>query len=316
MMTEKMLSAVVACYNDGGSVRLMYERLKKALASVTPHYEIIYVNDASPDNAGEILRELAARDERLTVITHSRNFGSQMAFTSGMTQAIGEAVVLLDGDLQDPPELIPAFAKKWLEGYEVVYGVRVRRRGESRFRQLGYRMFYRLFRRFSYVPIPLDAGDFSLLDRKVYLALAAMPERDRFLRGLRAFVGFRQIGIPYERAARYAGETTNSLLANFRWARRGIFSFFYKPLEYVTYLSMLTALFAGVAIVGYVAAYFLVPNTPKGFLTILVAVLFLGAIQLTSIAVLGEYVSRIFEEVKQRPRFIVKEIVNDHKKSQ
>lgn len=317
-LTTKHLSAIVACYRDAGSIRAMYQRLTTVLSAVTAHYRIIYVNDASPDDTEAILQALALADPRVTVITHSRNFGSQMAFTSGMTVADGDAVVLLDGDLQDPPEIIPAFVERWLQGYEVVYGVRVARRGETAVRKLGYKLFYWLFQKLADVRVPIEAGDFSLMDRKVAEILVAMPERDRFLRGLRAWVGFRQIGVPYERAERYAGATTNSFLSNFRWARRGIANFSIKPLEYVTYLAILVAVLSAMAIVGYVVISIVYPDAPRGFLTLLVVTLFLGSVQLLSLAVIGDYVGRALEEVKQRPRFIVKEILNDprgHKQS-
>jgi dolichol-phosphate mannosyltransferase len=309
-LTTKRISAVVACYRDALSIAAMHERLTKALGSVTTNYEIIFVNDASPDDAEPRLRALAAVDPHVVVVSHSRNFGSQMAFASGMRVATGDAVVLLDGDLQDPPEVIPQFVAKWLEGYDVVYGVRTSRLGESWLRRAGYRTFYRLFQKLADVNIPLDAGDFSLMDRRVVAVLSEMPERDLFLRGLRAWVGFRQIGVPYERAERFAGQTTNSYLGNFRWARRGFANFSVKPLEYVVYLAVAVALLAALAIVAYVIAYFAIGGAPQGFVTLLVAVLFLGSIQLLALAILGDYLGRIFEEVKRRPRYIVREVLN------
>jgi glycosyltransferase involved in cell wall biosynthesis len=309
--TTRPITAIIACYNDGGSVRAMYTRLSQVLEAATPHWQIVFVNDASPDDAAVILRELAAADRRVVVVTHSRNFGSQMAFSSGMRVATGDAVILLDGDLQDPPEIIPQFIVKWLAGYDVVYGVRRRRHGESAFRRAGYKVFYRLFRKLADVTVPVDAGDFSLIDRKVFTILRDMPERDLFMRGLRAWVGFRQIGVEYDRAERYDGRSTNSLIGNFRWARRGITNFSVKPLEYVTYLAMFVSALAALGIFAYVAVYFLQPDAPRGFMTILVAVLFLGAVQLLALAVLGDYLGRIFLEIKGRPRFIVTDIQND-----
>ena len=182
MLTEKMITVVVACYRDAGCVHEMYRRLTEVLAQVTPRYEIIFVNDNSPDNAEELLTELAAKDARVTVISHSRNFGSQMAFTSGMQRSLGDAVIVMDGDLQDPPEVIPALVLEWLTGYDVVYGVRERRR-EGRLMEAARKAFYRIYRWLSYLEIPLDAGDFSIMSRRVVEALLLMPERDRFLRG-------------------------------------------------------------------------------------------------------------------------------------
>ena len=312
MLTEKMISVVVACYRDAGSVREMYRRLTEALANVTPRYEIIFVNDNSPDNAEDVLREVASQDTRVTVISHSRNFGSQMAFTSGMRQSIGEAVVLMDGDLQDPPEVIPGLVAEWNQGYDVVYGVRATRDESSTMEALR-RLFYRLYRSLSYVTVPLDAGDFSIMSRRVVDCILLMPERDRFLRGLRSWVGFRQTGVPYARAERFAGQSTNSWLDNIRWAKRAIFSLSYRPLELISLLAFLVTLLLGFAIVVYVILYFAVPNAPRGFLTLLVAVLFLGAVQLFSLSIIAEYLGRIFEEVKQRPHFIVRNILNDHR---
>jgi dolichol-phosphate mannosyltransferase len=312
MLTDRMLSVVVACYRDGPNVEEMHRRLTAVLGEITPHHEILFVNDNSPDNAEELLTAIAASDARVTVISHSRNFGSQMAFTSGMRQSLGDGVILMDGDLQDPPEIIPGLVRKWLEGFDVVYGVRERRR-EGPLMEAARKTFYRVYRRLSYVEMPLDAGDFSILSRKVVDSLLAMPERDRFVRGLRSWVGYRQTGVPYVRAERFAGESTNSFLDNIRWAKRGIFSFSYQPLEWISLLAFGVTLLAGFAILFYVVLYFLKPDAPKGFLTLLVAILFLGAIQLFSLSVLAEYLGRIFEEVKQRPPYLVRSILNDHR---
>lgn len=312
MLTDKNISVVVACYRDAGSVAEMHRRLTEVLRQAAPHYEIIFVNDASPDNAEELLEAIAVRDSRVTVILHSRNFGSQMAFTSGMRQAVGDAVILMDGDLQDPPEVLPGLLREWVQGSEVVYGVRTRRR-EGRLMETARKLFYRLYRRLSYLDMPLDAGDFCIMSRCVVDKLLEMPERDRFLRGLRTWVGFRQTGVPYVRAARFTGSSTNTLWDNVRWAKRGIFSFSYQPLELISLLAAGVTLLAGLAIVGYVAVYFLAPTAPRGFMTLLVAVLFLGAVQLFCLSVLAEYLGRIFEEVKQRPHFIVRRVINDHR---
>lgn len=312
MLTDKTISVVVACYRDAGSVYEMYRRLTVTLENVTPAYEIIYVNDNSPDNAGELLAQLSAQDSRVSVVTHSRNFGSQMAFTSGMQQSVGDAVILMDGDLQDPPEMIPSFVTKWLEGFEVVYGVRERRR-ESAWMEAARRVFYRIYRRLSYLDMPLDAGDFAIMSRCVVESILLMPERDRFLRGLRTWVGFRQTGLPYTRPARFSGESTNSVLDNLRWAKRGIFSFSYQPLELISVLAFSVTILTGIAIVVYGSSYLLMPRAPRGFMTLLVVGLFLGAVQLFSLSIIAEYLGRIFEEVKQRPPYIVRHIANDHK---
>lgn len=307
MLTERSIAVVVACYNDAGSVGEMIKRIHASMKTVTPNYEIIYVNDASPDNAQDVLTETLKSEPRLTVVTHSRNFGSQNAFTSGIVQSKSDAVVMMDGDLQDPPELIPQFVEKWLEGYDVVYGVREKRRA-SPLMQVAYKIFYRIYKAMSYVNIPLDAGDFSLIDRKVAEVLAAMPERDRFLRGMRAWVGFKQIGVPYVRQERFAGQSTNSLMDNIRWAKKGIFSLSYMPLEWISYLAAFLVIVNAITILVYVVFYFRI-GAPSGFMTQLVVTLFIGAIQLLCLSVIAEYLGRIFEEVKQRPRFIVKSVL-------
>jgi len=312
VLTDHSISVVVACYRDAGNVREMYARLSSVLPEVSANYEIIFVNDNSPDNAEEILIEIARQDARVTVISHSRNFGSQMAFTSGMRQSLGDAVILMDGDLQDPPETIPLLVAEWLKGYDVVYGVRGERR-ENPLMESARKLFYRIYRGLSYIDVPLDAGDFSVMSRSVVDAMLQMPERDRFLRGLRSWVGFRQTGVPYIRAARFAGESTNSLLENVRWAKRGIFSFSYRPLELISLMALMVTFLAGTAIIVYFVLYFVIPNAPRGYLTLLVAILLLGAVQLFSLSIMAEYLGRIFEEVKQRPPFIVRSIVNDHR---
>lgn len=312
MLTDKLISVVVACYRDAGSIHALYERLAAVLQSVTPNHEIIYVNDASPDESQQILEELAAKDARLTVITHSRNFGSQAAFTSGMEQAIGDAVICMDGDLQDPPESIPPLVEKWLKGYDVVYGVRAKRE-EGLFRRICYKLFYRMWKKTAYVDVPVDAGDFALISRRVAEQLVNMPERDRFLRGMRAWLGFSQTGVEYVRQPRYAGRTTNTILDNVRWARRALFSFSYAPLEWISTLAFVCTCLSVVAVFLYLVFYFALPEAPRGFMTLLLAVLWLGSIQLLCLSVLGEYVGRIFEEVKGRPRFVVRSVINDHR---
>jgi dolichol-phosphate mannosyltransferase len=309
-LSRSRLSAIIACYRDAPAVPIMYDRLVSVFTRLGVDYEIIFVNDASPDNAAEVLAELAARSKKVTVITHTRNFGSQNAFTSGMRVATGDAVILLDGDLQDPPELIEGFYSKWREGYEVVYGQRVKR-DATLFLKLAYKAFYRVFRAASYVPMPLDAGDFSLLDRKVVDALNTLPENNRFLRGLRAWVGFRQVGIPYTRPERMFGRTTNSLLKNLAWARQGILSFSYIPLDLITFIALATVviglLLAIVQIVVRIARPDLVPS---GFTTLIILILFLGGIQLLCLAIIGSYLAHIYDEVKRRPSYLVRSILN------
>jgi dolichol-phosphate mannosyltransferase len=316
MLTNKLISAVVVCYGDEGNIRALYERLSKALSNITDHWEIIYVNDASPDNSEIILQELAAKDQHLTLINQSRNFGAQAAFTAGMVQALGDAVVLMDGDLQDPPELIEEFVKKWIEGNQVVYGVRRKReKSMGKIKEWMYHQFYVWFAKTSYISVPQDAGEFSLMDRVVVDHMNALPERDRFLRGLRAWVGYKSCGVPYVRPERFDGRpsvSTKGLISAFRWARKAIFSFSYKPLEWVTYAAVWTALLAVVGIIVYVGFFFFT-DAPRGLSTVFVLILFFAAIQLSMLAIMGEYIGRIFEEVKGRPRYITRDIVNDHR---
>jgi glycosyltransferase involved in cell wall biosynthesis len=305
------ISAVIACYKDALAIPIMYSELQAAFAAAGVDGEIVFVNDASPDDTQEVLTALAAGDRALVVIRHSRNFGSQAAFTSGMQVATGDAVVLLDGDLQDPPALIPEFIARWRQGYDVVYGIRVKREATWPL-QVAYKAFYRVFRSAAYVPIPLDAGDFSLLDRRVVTALNNLPENNRFLRGLRAWVGFRQIGVPYIRPERRFGTSTNSLRRNLGWARKAIFSFSYAPLDLITSLAFVTVAIAGLAIVAEIIVRIIRPaSAPSGVTTIIVVMLFLGGIQLLCLSIMGSYLAHIYDEVKRRPAYIVESILNE-----
>lgn len=306
--TDK-LSAVIACYKDAQAIPVMADRLTTMFTKLEVDYEIIFVNDGSPDDSQAVLERLANDNHRIKAITHSRNFGSQNAFTSGLALASGDACVLLDGDLQDPPELIPEFYQKWKEGFDVVYGVRVRRE-MPRMWELFYKGFYRVFQRLAYIHVPADAGDFSLLDRRVVDALQALPERDRFVRGLRAWVGFKQTGVSYDRPERMFGRSTNNLWSNIRWAKKGIFSFSYMPLEVISLgaaaTSVVSLLFMGYTIVDR----FRHPEIPHGVPTIIAVLLFLGSATLMSLAFIAEYIGKIFEEVKRRPHFIVTKTLN------
>ncbi len=310
------LSAIVAIYRDALAIPEMYQRLVNVCERVGMDGEFIFVNDASPDQALDVLRELADKDQRVVVITHTRNFGSQSAFSSGMRVATGDAVVLMDGDLQDPPELIQQMVEKWRDGFEVVYGIRVSREAPLHM-QFFYKMFYRLFRATSYVKVPVDAGDFSLLDRCVVDALNQLPESNRFIRGLRAWVGFRQTGVPYIRPDRPFGTSTNSLLKNIGWARKAILSFSYAPLELITVLAFGCVAAALLAIIGEIALRLLVPSsTPSGFATLIILILFMGGVQLLCLAIIGSYLAHIYEEVKHRPAYIVRDILNDPRSGQ
>lgn len=313
-LIDKKISVVVTCYNEAGNILPMYERLTKVLEGLVTRYEIIFTDNASTDNSEEIWRKLARKDPRVKVIFFSRNFGSsQVGLTAGTRYASGDAVVWIDGDQQDPPELISEFVKKWLEGYQVVYGTRSRRRGGNLVRRVAYKIFYRVFQKFAYVKIPLDAGDFCLIDRRVADVLNAMPERDRYMRGLRAWVGFRGAGVPYVRDARYAGTSSESWEKNFYWARKAIFSFSYRPLEWLSYIAIFAVGLSLVGVLWQLFAFFALHATPQGFISIILLIFFLGSLQLLGIAVIGEYVGRIFEEVKQRPSHVIREVLDKEK---
>jgi len=305
------LSVIIAVYMDGPAIPFMYRRLVDVLTKIDVDYEIIFVNDHSPDNAREVLADLAKQDKNVVVINHSRNFGSQNAFTSGMKVATGDGVILLDGDLQDPPEVIEEFYKKWQAGYQVVYGQRVKREAPF-FMQIFYKVFYRIFQKLSYIPIPLDAGDFSLIDRKVVDSLNAFPENNRFLRGLRAWAGYKQIGIPYVRPERMFGRSTNNLVKNLAWARKAIFSFSYVPLDLITVLAFGIVVLSVLGIIVEIGIRLLFPNlAPSGFTTLIILILFMGGIQLLCLAIIGSYLAHIYDEVKRRPPYLVDEILND-----
>jgi polyisoprenyl-phosphate glycosyltransferase len=314
MSHKKIISAVIACYNDGQAIPIMHERLTKVFNKIGCDYEIIFVNDGSPDDSESVLRKICEIDKKTTTIIHSRNFSSQNALISGISQSIGDAVVLLDGDLQDPPELIENFYNKWLEGFDVVYGIRTKREA-SIIMQIFSKLFYRLFKLLSYINVPHDAGDFSLIDKKVADVLVEMPERDIFFRGLRAWAGFRQTGIEYVRPERMFGKSTNNLIKYFKWAKKGIFSFSFQPLEWISILSLLIVFLSFVALIIFTLSYVFnwLPRGMAGIQTIITLVLFIGGIQLLSISIIGEYIAKIFEEVKGRPKFIIKEIINDHR---
>ena len=310
---QTKISAVIACYKDARSIPVLHERLTKVFRQTGNDYEIIFVNDASPDNDYEVIKNLCEKDAHVLGISHSRNFGSQSAFMSGMEVASGNAVVLMDGDGQDPPEIIADFVKKWEEGYEIVYGQRTKRQAPF-YMQLLYKLFYRIFRNLSDINVPVDAGDFSLIDRKVVNHLLKFTEKDIFLRGLRAWVGFKQTGVPYTRPERLFGTSTNNFSKNIWWAKKGIFSFSMKPLHYIQGLGSLIFLVTVGLCVYYLMNYFVnPPEGAKGITTIILLVLGLGSIQIISISILGDYIGKITEEVKNRPKFIRDKIIYNGK---
>lgn len=301
---KEKLSAIIACYRDHEAIPIMYERLTKVFLKLGVDYEIIFVNDRSPTEDEAVIRGLCEVDTHVLGISHSRNFGSQSAFLSGMEVASGDAVILLDGDLQDTPETIESFYQQWKQGFDVVYGVRVKREAAWHM-QLLYKAFYRVLRHLSDVEMPVDAGDFSLIDRKVVDQLMKFPERDVFVRGLRAWIGFKQTGVPYVRPERMFGRTTNNFFKNLWWAKKAIFSFSHKPLHYIQGLGV--AIFAlSMALSLFYLIYYLItpPVGARGITTIVLLVLGLGGVQLLSLSILGDYLGKVLEETKARPRYI------------
>ena len=301
---RRSVSAIIACYRDGEAIPVMHRRLTEVFRKLGVDYEIIFVNDGSPDDSAQVIQELSTTDPHVIGISHSRNFGSQMAFRSGMELSTKESVVLLDGDLQDPPDLIEQFHAQWKQGYDVVYGRRVQREMSWYWGAL-YKAFYRVFAAFSYVHIPLDAGDFSLMDRRVVGWLLNCPERDLFVRGLRAYVGFRQTGVDYVRPERMFGRSTNSLLRNIDWAKKGIFSFSNTPLTLLTSIGVVSLALSTLAAIVVALLRLLIPDiAPRGTTTLLITILMFGSLNLFAIGLVGEYVAKIMVEVKGRPRLI------------
>ena len=305
---KSKLSAVIACYKDGEAIPIMYERLKDVFEKINTDYEIIFVNDCSPDKSESIIKEICKNDSKVIGISHSRNFGSQAAFMSGMELSDGDGVILLDGDLQDPPEVIEKFYEKWNQGFDVVYGVRVKREMSFHFNFI-YKLFYLIFQKLSYIKIPKNAGDFSLIDREVVNKLIELPETEQFLRGLRAWVGFNQTGVDYVRPKRMFGTTTNNLFKNIWWARKAIFSFSFQPLSFMSYLGISFTFIAFIGVIVQLILRFILSDIPSGFTTVIILILFFGGINLLAISFIGEYVSKIFEETKKRPKFIRKKII-------
>ena len=303
-----MLTVVVPIYNERETVDELVRRLSAALAPLEP-YEVVLVDDGSTDGSWDALRALAVRDERLRLLRLSRNFGHQIALTAGLDAARGDAVVLIDGDLQDPPELIPELVARWRDGYDVVYAVRERREGESRLRLMAISWFYRLFRRMAATDIPADTGDFRLLSRRAVDALGRMPERARYLRGMTSWIGFRQTGVGYRRDARHAGSSKYPFRKLVRLASDGITSFSIAPIRLVTRLGYVMLVFCAGVLAWTLYTRFFTSDAPQGWTSLLAVVLLLGGMQMLGIGIVGQYIARIFEETKQRPLYFVAETV-------
>ena len=300
-------TVIAPIYNEFDNLPELYQRVKEVMDSTGEPWELVLVDDGSTDGSSERILELAARDKTVRPVIFARNFGHQIAVTAGLDYSRGKAVVIIDADLQDPPEVILDLIKKWKEGYEVVYAVRAEREGESWFKLLSASMFYRLIYRITDVKIPLDTGDFRLIDRKIVDVMNKMREKHRFLRGMAAWVGFRQIGVNYKRAARHAGVTKYPFRKMIKFAQDGITGFSYFPLQIATYIGF-TAAVISVIVIPIVAILRMTGSQFfGGQATTLLAVLFLGGVQLISLGILGEYIGRIYDEVKGRPLYITKE---------
>lgn len=303
-----LLSVIIPCYNEEDVLRATYERLGKVFHGMTDYdYELIFVNDGSADQTQLILTELQLSDPHVRVLLLSRNFGHQIAVTAGLEVAAGDAVVIIDADLQDPPEVIPEMVRLWREGNEVVYGIRLEREGESKFKLWTAKVFYRLINRLSETKMPLDAGDFRLIDRKVVGVINKMPERARFLRGMVSWAGFRQTSVTYDRAPRHAGDSKYPLKKMVHFAMDGIISFSLVPLKLAIWTGFLAIWIAVAGIIVAIIDRLLDKHLTRGWASLFVAVLFMAGVQLVSLGIIGEYLGRIYTEVKRRPLYVVQE---------
>lgn len=309
MEPRLLLTAVVPCYNEAEVLPLLHARLMDALAAIDADVRVLFVDDGSTDGTGEALLALAAADARIGALLLSRNFGKEAALTAGLDHAEGDAVVVLDADLQDPPELIATFWARFREGHDVVYGVRRSRAGESWLKRATAAAFYRTIGRLSRTPVPADTGDFRLMSRRALDALKALRERHRFMKGLFGWVGFRQVGVPYDRAPRAAGATKWNYWKLWNFALEGITSFSAAPLKIATYVGVLTAL-AAFGFGAWIVFKTLVWGDPvAGYPSLMTVVLFLGGIQLIALGLIGEYLGRLYEESKQRPLYLVERVL-------
>ncbi|OPJ60509.1 glycosyltransferase family 2 protein [Clostridium oryzae] len=310
MNEVRSISVVVPMYNEEKVVEECYKRLTKVLISLKIEYEIIFVNDGSRDNTEIILRSIAATDTRARVINFSRNFGHQTAVTAGICNAEGDVVVLIDADLQDPPELIEEMVKIKQQGYDVVYGKRKHREGETLFKLITAKYFYRFINYMSDVDIPKDTGDFRLMDRKVVDIFKTMPERNRFIRGMVSWIGFKQTAIEYEREKRFAGKTKYSLSKMINFAYDGIISFSNKPLKFVSLMGLATVFISIVLLIYSIVIKLTTSHATAGWASIMVTITFLGGMQLFAMGIIGEYIARIYDESKNRPMYVIKEKLN------
>ncbi len=299
------ISVVVPIYNEEQIITELYERLQKAASQISDNYELIFVNDGSKDRSLEELLKLTQRDERVFYVNFSRNFGHQIAVTAGLDACRGDAVVIIDGDLQDPPELIPEMYQKHKEGYEVVYAKRKERKGESAFKKITAKLFYRVLKNITSIDIPLDTGDFRLIDRKVVDYMKQMPEQNKFLRGQISWLGFRQTAVLFTRDERKYGKTGYPLSKMLSFAMDGITSFSDKPLQFVTKLGFIFSFISFLIILYAAYSYFILDKVITGWTSLIISSMFIGGVQLISIGIIGEYISRINKNVQNRPLYII-----------
>jgi glycosyltransferase involved in cell wall biosynthesis len=303
---EITLSVAVPVYNELESLPELHRRVTEVMSGMGASWELILIDDGSSDGSREWIQAKAEEDPQVQPVIFARNFGHQIAVTAGLDTCRGQALVIMDADLQDPPEVIPALVTRWREGFEVVYAVRAEREAETWFKKFTAALFYRLINRITDVEIPLDTGDFRLMDRQVIDVLRSMREKHRFPRAMAAWVGFRQSGVPYRRAARYAGETKYPFRKMVRLALNAITGFSYFPLQIATYLGFASALISILAIPVVIVLRLIGSQAFFGQATTLIAVLFLGGVQLVSLGILGEYIGRVYDEAKDRPLYIVR----------
>jgi dolichol-phosphate mannosyltransferase len=304
---KPFITIIAPIFNELENLPILYERISEVMQKSESDWELLLIDDGSTDGSTDFIRELSKKDQRVKPVIFARNFGHQIAVTAGLDYSKGDAVVIIDSDLQDPPEVILDLLDKWREGYEVVYAVRAEREGETFFKKFTASVFYRLIFRITDVKIPLDTGDFRLMDRKVVNVMNAMREHHRFLRGMSAWVGFKQVGVTYKRAARLSGETKYPFKKMLKLALTAITGFSYVPLQIATYIGFISAGISLVAIPIVILLRILGSQQFIGQATTLIAVLFLGGVQLISLGILGEYIGRIYDEVKGRPLYIVSE---------
>lgn len=305
MGSNPKYSIIVPVYNEELVIRESYKRLKEVMDSCMEKYEIIFVNDGSRDSTVDIIRGICNEDDNIKLLIFSRNFGHQVAVTAGMDYASGEAMVIIDADLQDPPGVILKMIERWKEGYEVVYGKRVKRKGETLFKKLTAKLYYRLLRKLSTVDIPVDTGDFRLIDRKVCDVLRSMPEKNRYVRGLVSWVGFKQIAVEYERDERFAGETKYPLKKMIQLSADGITSFSHKPLKLSIYFGASMALLSFISIFIVIFEKIFINRSVSGWASIITISLFFNGITLMMLGIIGEYIGRIYDEVKGRPQYVI-----------